>query len=102
MPDLEKLSHIASVERIQKSVNEWVCEEFERINDCEITYGGILFAHPVEDLSGEMILNSLLEKVSDQSIVIQGIEISEAQLFHRTSEGDFPVTFVQVWYYSKE
>jgi hypothetical protein len=104
--DLDKLKHDVNVESVQKTIDRNVREKLEKFHNYKIVCCGLIFEHSVEDLSYEMIMGSLVEKLNDQSVVAQRIEINNARLFNFCSapgqtieESYIPVTFVNVWYY---
>jgi hypothetical protein len=79
----------------------------ERYHDRKILPCGLLFSHTVSEITYDMIRDTLRERLDDESITLQRIEVSAASLFEYVDpgpgkamdEGYCPVTFIQAWYY---
>ena len=110
MISAKELVRRINVEDIQEEMNQRVREELEKYHELTILPYGILFSHKPEEVTYEMVRDTLREKLKDQSVVPQRIDISKALLFEHVDpevgqaldEAQHPITFVHVWYYLPE
>lgn len=99
MTETDKIFYNTSIEVVQNSIDKVVRRKLEEFHQCKILCCGIIFDCSPEGLNYDGIKASLFQKVGEESVVIQKISISRSKLFKETAEGNFPVTYVQVWYY---
>jgi|WetSurMetagenome_2_1015567.scaffolds.fasta_scaffold828229_2 hypothetical protein len=101
MPNLEAIQRRINLEETQRRIDKDVRAEFERYHDrYKLRSCGVMFSGEPAGLNTNSIMEVVNEKV-DEHVQPFRISISSAQLFERTPEGDIPVTFVDVWYYSE-